>query len=271
MSLHTLELFIMDLDGTIYLGNRLIDGAINLVNEIQKLGKKYVFLTNNSSTGVNQYVQKLCNLGFTNIKKENIVSSSQVTIEYFVKKVPTANIFLLGTDELKTEFLEAGLNITEKKPVDYVVVGFDKTLTFEKLVSACMFINDGASFYATHADLRCPIGSGRYIPDCGSICQLISNTTGVKPTYFGKPEIETVEYIQNRFKFDKSKIAMIGDRWYTDILMANKSGITGILVLSGETKEEDLNRCTVKPDYIFRSVADIYDELKKLSIRKNIH
>jgi len=146
--------------------------------------------------------------------------------------------------------------------IDYLVVGFDTQLTYKKLLDACELIRRGVPFLATNPDLVCPLDGGRYIPDCGSICIMLENATKKKPVFVGKPSSIMVDIISNFKKVEKNKIAMIGDRLYTDIKMAKDSGMVAVLVLSGETRMEDVEASSLKPDLIYGSIKDIYEELK---------
>jgi HAD superfamily hydrolase (TIGR01450 family) len=187
------------------------------------------------------------------VSSKNIVTSGDVTIEYLLENYPLKRVYLVGTPLLEESFRKAGINLV-REDADIVVVSFDLTLTYEKVSKACGFIRRGAVFIATHMDLNCPTEHG-FIPDCGSICAMITASTGVKPRYLGKPFKETIDMIRRISGFKTDEIAIIGDRLYTDIAMGYKNGVTSILVLTGETKPEDVEKSDIKPDFIFPSLG----------------
>jgi HAD superfamily hydrolase (TIGR01450 family) len=161
----------------------------------------------------------------------------------------------VGTPSLQESFEQAGITLVKEEP-DIVVIGFDTTLTYEKLEKACTYIRNGAEFLATHLDINCPIENG-FIPDCGSICNLITTSTGVKPKFLGKPYPETMELVLHKTGFAKEEIAFVGDRIYTDVATGVKNGAMGILVLTGETKLEDVEKSSIKPDAIYESLEEM--------------
>lgn len=246
--------FILDMDGTFYLGDILLEGSLDFVRHIEKMGKDFVFFTNNSSKNALVYKDKLAQMGCF-VEESQIVTSGMVTIEYLKKNFQNSRVFLVGTPMLQEDFRRRGIKLVSDKP-DVVVVGFDTTVTYDKLSSACRFIRDGVPFIATHLDLNCPTENG-FIPDCGAICAFITASTGVEPKYIGKPFYETLEYLIEYIDCSKEDMAFIGDRLYTDIAIGANHGVTSILVLTGETQLEDLETAKVKPDFIFNSLADL--------------
>jgi len=174
-------------------------------------------------------------------------------------------VYLAGTPELEKQFEEAGITLLpgNAPKTDYVVLGFDTTFDFEKADNLCRLIDGGAKFLATNIDRVCPLPGGRFWPDCGSMCAMITHATGVHPEYAGKPFKHTVDYILDKTGASRSKTAIVGDRLYTDIKTAVVGGICGIAVLSGEVTHEEIMNGDVKPDYILNSVADIYRALRE--------
>ncbi|WAM34006.1 HAD-IIA family hydrolase [Caldicellulosiruptor morganii] len=259
------ELFILDMDGTIYLGDRLFEGSREFVELLKENRKEFLFLTNNSSKSSDEYLKKLSKMGI-DIAKENLLTSGQATAIYLngiAKK--TIRAYVVGTVSLKKELESFGINIAEdieKEEVDYLIVGFDTELTYKKLLDACELIRKGIPFLATNPDLVCPLDGGKYIPDCGSICIMLENATKKKPLFIGKPSSIIVDVISKLKNVEKSRIAMIGDRLYTDIKMANDNGMVSILVLSGETAFEDIEKSRLKPTFVYNSIRDIYEDLK---------
>ena len=249
------KLFVLDMDGTIYLGKNPIDGAIDFCERIIKSGRKLMYFTNNASRNPNDYVKKLNSLGFP-CERDMIVTSGDVTIAYLKKYFPGKPVYLVGTPALEESFVQAGITLSEDS--DIVVVSFDLTLTYEKLEKACTLIRNGAKFFSTHPDINCPTEDG-YIPDSGAICGAVTLSTGVEPRYFGKPYAETVEMIETLSGIDRNHAVMVGDRLYTDIALGKKNGMLSMLVMSGETTDEMVEKASdaEKPDLIFASVAKV--------------
>lgn len=248
------KLFVLDMDGTFYLGNTIIDGSLDFIDKLRETGRSFVFFTNNASRAPEFYIRKLKAMG-CEISRGNIITSGDVTIAFLRESFPGRGVMLVGTPDLERSFEEAGISLVQDRP-GAVVVSFDTTLTYEKVSNACRHIRQGAPFIATHMDLNCPTEDG-FIPDCGSICAMITASTGVKPRYLGKPFKETFDMIHRLTGFEKREMAIIGDRLYTDIAAGVQNGVTGVLVLSGETKREDLERSEIKPDFVFGRLADI--------------
>lgn len=252
------KLFVLDMDGTFYLGDRLIEGSLSFIDKLRNTGREFLFFTNNSSRISEFYRKKLSKMG-CEVGEGGVVTSGDVTIKYLKEKYPSARIFLVGTSLLEGSFREGGICLVEDRP-DVVVVGFDTELTYEKVSKACRFIREGALFLATHLDLNCPTEDG-FIPDCGAMCAMITASTGVKPKYLGKPFKETIDIILSMTGYRKDEIVFVGDRLYTDIAIGVNNGVTSILVLSGETTTEDLERSEIRPDFIFSSLRSIADVL----------
>ena len=252
------KLFVLDMDGTFYLGNRIIEGSLQFIDKLRKTGKDYLFFTNNSSRTSEYYIQKLAKMNCS-IGKKQIATSGDVTINYLKKHYSGKKIYLLATPIVEKQFFESGIELDENN-ASAVVVTFDTTLTYDKLSRACTLIRNGSDFICSHPDLNCPTEDG-FIPDCGAMCSFITTSTGVKPKYLGKPNRETVDFIIDRTGLELSDIVFVGDRLYTDIATAYYHGATGLLVLSGETKAEDLEHSEVKPDYVFECLARVIDSL----------
>lgn len=256
------SVFLLDMDGTIYLGNKLIDGAKDFLDKIKFSGKKYIFLTNNASKDKLEYVKKLEKLGIE-ASKDEVFSSADATISYF-KQIGKKRLFLVGNTSLKNQLEEVGFEIiTERnKEIDAVLVSFDTELNYEKLWIACDYLQDGYDYFATHPDFVCPLDAGRIMPDAGSIIELLNACVNRRPIVIGKPESKMIESLTEKYKVDKNDLIMVGDRLYTDIAMGHRAGIKSILVLSGETSLADYEKSDVEADYIFDSVKDIIPEIK---------
>ena len=255
--LKQIELFLLDMDGTIYLDDDVFDGAIEFIEKIRKQNKKYIFLTNNSSRSKESYLEKLNRLGFVS-NSDNIFTSGMAMGIYLNKYYPGKRVYLMGTTSLRNELLNYGINLVEDD-AEIVVAGFDRELTTEKLEKACAFLDSGAIFLATNPDLVCPIANHRYVPDCGSMCIMIENATHKKPFYIGKPNPYMITLLQEKYNIPNDKICVIGDRVYTDIMSGINANVKTICVLSGESTMETINASPKKPDYIFNSIKDLID------------
>ena len=257
-----IQCFLLDMDGTFYLGNKLIDGSLDFVNYLRSEGKKFIFLTNNSSKSSIDYVEKLRMFG-CNVAEEDIFTSGEATTIYLSQIKNNAKIFLLGTKALEDEFISQGfelVNGVETTP-DFVVLGFDQTLTYNKLWLACDLIRDGVPYIATHPDFNCPLEGGKYMPDTGSMIELIKASTGKTPYVVGKPNSYIIEAICLKHGLLKENLAMAGDRLYTDIQTGINANITSILVLSGETRLEDYKQSSIKADYVFNSLKELHQAI----------
>jgi 4-nitrophenyl phosphatase len=258
--LKSIKCFMLDMDGTFYLSNHLLPGALEFMDYLDKKKLDYLFLTNNSSKNREIYTQKIRHLGF-NVDETKVFTSGEATTIYLRKHTEFQNIFLLGTKALEDEFIQAGFILTNEKP-DAVVLGFDTTLTYEKIWKACDLIRNGLPYIATHPDFNCPTETG-FMPDIGSFMALIEASTGRKAdVIIGKPYHHIVDSVVDKTGYSLDEIVMIGDRLYTDIALG-KAGIKTILVLSGETKSEDLEYSEFKPDIVVNDLKDLLDQLEK--------
>lgn len=259
--LKQVKCFILDMDGTFYLGDRILDGSLEFLESVKKCNKNFYFFTNNSSRNSRYYQKKLKRMGCT-VKGEDILTSNQVIIRYLNNNQKGKKIYLVGNDYLREDFKKAKIELVEDNP-DIVVVGFDTTLEYQSVSQACHYIRNGISFYAVNPDFNCPTETG-FIPDCGSICALITASTGKKPIVFGKPSHYTLKYILEHTNLEEEDIAYIGDRLYTDIAMGEGNKMNTILVLSGETKKEDLATSSIQPDLVYDSLKAIKKTLDLL-------
>lgn len=258
-SLAKVRTFLLDLDGTFYLGNQLFPWSERFIRTVTDLGKDYRFVTNNSSRHSRYYAAKISKLGIP-ATPEQIFTSGEATIYFLKKNGITSSVFLLGTPELEEEFGSAGFKLTDASP-EAVVLGFDMTLNYDKLRTACALIREGIPFFATHPDLNCPTPEGP-IPDCGAMIAAIKASTGLGPVIIGKPYPAMVEALCAKYGLAPEEVAMVGDRLYTDIAMGQNAGIATILVLSGETRLEDLDGSEFQPDFIARDLGEVADWLQ---------
>lgn len=257
--LKKIKLFVLDMDGTFYLSDDIIPGSLEFLRKVQAVGKQYMFFTNNSSRTSADYIEKLAKMD-CQITSRDIMTSGDVTIQYLNTYYKGKKVYLMGTEKLRQSFLDAGICLVDHKQPDVAVAAFDMELTYDKLTQICNYVRNGAVFLATHLDINCPTATG-FIPDCGAFCAAIARSTGMAPKYLGKPFEETLHMILNRTGFSRSEVAFVGDRLYTDVATGVKNGAAGILVLSGETKYEDIASSEVKPDAVFQNLAEIAEYL----------
>ena len=252
--------YALDMDGTIYLGEQWIEGAREFLEAVERTGKQYVFLTNNSSKGPENYVEKLGRMGLC-VDKSRIVTSGQATIDYLKRNYPGKRVFLLGNELLTKEFLEEGIELSEDE-AEVVVTGFDTSLTYAKMCKVCDYVRAGLPYIATHPDFNCPTETG-FIPDAGAIHAFIHASSFRYPDHVvGKPSGDIMDYLARRMGVTKEETAMVGDRLYTDVAAGVNNGYTGILVLSGEATMEDVQSSEVVPDLIFSSVKEMKQYLR---------
>ena len=252
--LNDIRCFLLDMDGTFFLGDRLLPGALDFMAYLQEHGLDYLFLTNNSSSHAGLYAEKIGKMGF-DVPVERIFTSGAATTIYLRKKKPHAKIYLVGTQALEDEFIKSGFFLTDDDP-DFAVLGFDTSLTYEKLCKICDFVRAGKPYIATHPDINCPVPGG-FIPDIGSFIALVASSTGRQPdVIIGKPNGHIVDAVVQKTGYPKSQIIMIGDRLYTDIALG-RAGIRTGLVLSGETKCKDLEGSKFRPDFVVENLGDL--------------
>ena len=254
------KLFLFDMDGTIYEEDRIFDGTIDLLNLIKERGGRYIFITNNSSKSVVDYIEKVGKMGIT-ATEEDFFTSSQATALYFKKKYPNDLIYCQGTKSLIAELRSKGLKVTEEQEdgIKVVLTGFDTELNFEKLRNTCQILTEReVDYYATNPDLVCPVSFG-FVPDNGSVAVMIKNATGKYPTFIGKPETMMVDIVCEKFGVSKDDAVIIGDRLYTDIQTGINAKMCNICVLTGEATLEDIEEGDIKPMYVFESVRVLHD------------
>ncbi len=257
------RLFLLDMDGTIYKDDLLFDGTLQLLNYIENIKGKYIFITNNSSKSVTEYIAKLKRLGIKT-DKNNFFTSTQATVLFLKNNFPGQKIYCQGTFSMIEELKNAGIDLTTKcnDDVKVVLVGFDTELSFEKLNETCKILSTKeVEFIATNPDLRCPVAYG-FVPDCGSIVQMIENATGKRPVFIGKPQPTMITTAMEKFGANINETVVIGDRLYTDIASGINAGIDTVCVLSGETTIKDIKSSDIIPTYTFHSVLDFWRTLE---------
>jgi phosphoglycolate/pyridoxal phosphate phosphatase family enzyme len=258
------KLFLFDMDGTLYLGEQLFDFTKELLDVIRSRGCRAMFMTNNSSKSVTDYLKKLERLGIS-AQREDFITSAQATAYYLQKHFPGKRLYVCGTQSLKKELETEGFPVTKVlEDVEVIVMGFDTELTFKKLddVSKLLSTRPDIPYIATHPDLVCPTEYGS-VPDCGSVCEMIFNATGKRPVVIGKPSALMPELAMERMGYSKEETAVIGDRLNTDIKSGLNAGITTMLVLSGEATTETLAASMDKPHLVLEDAGEILRVLKQ--------
>lgn len=258
-----IKLFLFDMDGTLYLGDRLYPFTNDLLTSIKEAGGRYLFMTNNSSKSVEDYVLKLERLGIK-ATAEDFLTSSQATAYYLKLHHKGDRLYVCGTESLKQEFIKEGFTVTDKvEETDCIVMGFDTELTFKKLHDVSFMLSTREIPYiATNPDYVCPTEFGS-VPDCGSVCDMIFNATGKRPLFIGKPSPLMPQLAMDKFGAEKEQTALVGDRIYTDIKSGLNAGILSILVMSGETDEKILAESADKPDLILKDAGEIITYINK--------
>lgn len=257
-----IKLFLFDMDGTLYLGERLYDFTVELLQTIKKNGGRYMFMTNNSSKSVADYILKLEKLGI-NACEEDFITSSQATVFYLKNNHPNAKLYVCGTKSLKEELRKNGFCVTENtEDTECIVMGNDTELTFKKLHDiSYMLCTRELPYIATNPDYVCPTEFGS-VPDCGSVCDMIFNATGKRPKFIGKPEALMPELAMKMTGYGKTETAVIGDRIYTDVKSGINAGTVSILVMSGETTYKILEESPDKPDLVLEDCGVILEIIK---------
>jgi len=252
--LSDLHYFLLDMDGTVYLGPKAIAGAREFIRFLRSTDRRFLFFTNNPTRDAAAYSDKLAGMGIET-DPEDILTSGEATARYLANQTQFRRPYVVGTASLIAELERMGLRHTETEP-DVVVLAFDTTLTYQKLERACLLLREGTPYIATNPDKVCPTDYG-YIPDCGATAALLEAATGCTPKYIGKPNFEMVHMGLEKLGAERDATCMVGDRLYTDMEMAYHAGITSVLVLSGETREQDVKRALRQPDYVLPSVAEL--------------
>ncbi|MBR1810535.1 MAG: HAD-IIA family hydrolase [Clostridia bacterium] len=263
LDVKNMNFWLFDMDGTLYLGDILFDFTIPLLEYLKAAGKKYLFMTNNSSKSVADYVKKLARLGIPAVE-DDFITSAQATAYYLEKHHKNDYIYVEGTNSLKDALKRHHFNITDQysEDVTCVVSGFDTELTFQKLEDLSkLLLNQDIAYIATNPDLVCPTEYG-YVPDCGSVSEMIYNATGRRPKFIGKPSPLMPQLAMEKWGYRKEETIVVGDRIYTDIKSGINAGINTALVLSGETTKQVLDESPDKPTAVYKDCGEILQLLK---------
>lgn len=257
--------WLLDMDGTITLGEEVLPGAAAFFENIRH--SEYIFVTNNSSHSVDHYLRRLNRLGIP-AERRQLLTSTDALAACLKKLGPTGRrpaVYPVGTPDFESDLSAAGIDLVHQrqKPIDFVVLGFDTTLIYEKLDIACDYIRSGVPYLAANPDKVCPLADGKVLPDCGALVAFMETCTGQTPIrIIGKPDPAMAEMIIADRHYQPDELAMVGDRLYTDIEFARRAGITGVAVLSGETTLEEIAGSDFKPDFIFKDIGELADCLR---------
>lgn len=255
MTLQDVKCFLLDMDGTFYLGNNLIEGSLDFIDKVRATGRDFLFLTNNSSHNADFYVKRLHGMGL-DVPREKILTSGEATADKLNQLYPGKRAFVLGNEYLIEEFSQMGVIVDQENP-EIVVIGYDTTLDYKKMTRVCDLVRAGLPYIATHPDFNCPTETG-FAPDIGAIMAFIEASAFRRPELIvGKPNTGIVEAALRRTGLKTGEMAMVGDRLYTDIETGLRSGMLSILVMSGETTEEMLAKSETVPDLKFGRLADM--------------
>ena len=255
------RLFLLDMDGTLYLDDALFPGTLPFLRRIREKCGRYLFLTNNSSRGADAYVEKLRRLGIKSTPEDFLTSVDALIL--FLRKGDYQGkpLYAAGTESFRSQLRQAGFPVTaERDEAEVLICGFDTELTFQKLEDACILLNRGVEFLATNPDWVCPTWYG-YVPDCGSVCEMLFRATGRRPKVIGKPQPEMALLAMESTGFSPEETVLVGDRLYTDIACAANAGIDSVLVLSGESSRNDLKTSEVHPRWVLQDVAELTENM----------
>ena len=265
MKLRKKRLFLLDMDGTIYIDDRLFDGVTDFLAYIRASGGRYLFLTNNSSRGVEGYIEKLAHLGI-HATQADFLTSVDAAIACLQQEYAGKKCYVQGTRSFYEQLQSASISVTDRleDDIDILLSGFDRELTFQKLEDSCILLNRGVEWLATNPDWVCPTWYGS-VPDCGSVCQMLTNATGRKPRFIGKPQPEMVYLAMQKTGFTPEQTVVIGDRIYTDIACGVNAKVDSIFVLSGEGVLSDIETYDIHPTWVYPDIAALINEMEGIS------
>ena len=261
-SLRGKRFFLLDMDGTIYLGDRLFDGTVDFLNYVCTSGGKYLFLTNNSSRSVEAYIERMARFGIQTQRDDFLTSVDALCVYLEKHGYRSKRLYAFGTASFRRQLSDAGFSVTDRLEdgIDALVCGFDTELTFRKLEDACILLTRGVDFIAANPDWVCPTAWG-YVPDCGSVCEMLFRATGRRPVFIGKPQPEMALLAMEKYGYRPEETVVVGDRIYTDIACGLNAGIAAALVLSGESTMRDVEASAEKPTHIYQDIRAILQDL----------
>ena len=254
--------FLVDMDGTFFVGEKLLPGALEFIATLKRQGKPYLFLTNNSTRRGDQYAEKISRLGLPT-GADQVLTSGEATARHVLARRTERRAYVVGTPALEQEFRDFGFELDVTSP-EIAILGFDTTLTYDKLWRLCNFVRAGLPYVATHPDLNCPTEDG-FKPDIGAMIAFVKASTGREPdVVVGKPNRMIAEAAAEKLGLPLDSLAMVGDRLYTDIALGQSAGIPAVLVWTGETRPDDLAGSAFKPDYVFDHLGGVAAWLEKI-------
>lgn len=257
------KLFLLDIDGTISFDSTLFDGSMDFLQQVNANGGKYVFITNNSTKSIADYITKFEKWEIP-VDETSFLTASYATALYLKENYGEDLLFVLGTTSFIKELRSFGLNVTEELEdgIKAAVVGFDNELNYEKLTKICELLQTReVDYLATNPDLVCPVGFG-FVPDCGAICGMIETAVKRKPRYIGKPNPVIVEMAMKNNGYNPEDVLVIGDRLYTDIACGINAGVDTAVVFTGEAQMEDLKDTEFVPTYYSDNIREMYECIK---------
>jgi HAD superfamily hydrolase (TIGR01450 family) len=259
------KLSLLDMDGTLYLGDRLFPATPPFLDALRAAGARYLFLTNNSSRGTGSYVQKLGRMGISACE-EDFFTSTDAACAYLRANYNGVKIYALGTESFRRHLKQEGFPVTDRleDDIDCLLMGYDTELTYQKLIDASILLGRGVTYLATNPDWVCPTAFG-YVPDCGAMAQALEHATGRLPLFLGKPQPEIALLAMEKAGASPEETVLVGDRIYTDIACGRRAGIASILVFSGETTREILLESDIRPDIAIEDVSEITAALRAIS------
>ena len=257
-SLREKKLFLLDMDGTIYLDGALFPGTLPFLEHVKRIGGRTLFLTNNFSRSVEAYAARLAGMGIA-VERRDFLTSTDALIAGLKQRSPYRLCYAFGTESFRNQLRESGIPVTDRlsEGIDCLLIGFDTELTFQKLEDACILLNRGVDFLATNPDWVCPTWYGS-VPDCGSVCEMLSRAAGRRPRVIGKPQPAMALLALERTGFTPEQAVMVGDRLYTDIAGGVNAGIDTAFVLSGEGRPADLETSPAQPTWVFADIAALH-------------
>ncbi|MDR0326255.1 MAG: iron-containing alcohol dehydrogenase [Oscillospiraceae bacterium] len=253
-ALSGVKCFVLDMDGTIYLEGRLFPFTGDFLDQVRENGRDFVFFTNNSSQNTAYYLNKLEDMGIP-VPPEKLLMSTHVLLDWLKGNAPGRRAFVAGAKPLIEDFGEAGYIVTGDSP-DFAVLGFDRDMNYPRLTALCDFARAGLPVFGVNMDYNCPVEGG-YIPDCGALAAAVRASAGTEIEFFGKPSRRTLEYIIRQTGYKEEELCFVGDRLYTDIAVAMGTKARSVLVLSGETKREDLQGSPFVPDLVVEDLEEL--------------
>lgn len=259
MELNKKKFFLLDMDGTLYLDDNVFDGTLDFLDKVKSNGGRYLFVTNNSSKSTDVYLKKLERLGIK-AAEGDFLTSTDATILYLKNNFPGRKFYCIGTKCFEDQLKFAGIDVTTERDDDIfgIVMGNDNELTFKKLEDACVLLLKDIKYIATNPDWVCPTSFG-YVPDCGSIAEMLWRASGKRPYFIGKPRPEMLTLAMEKYGYSKEETVMVGDRVYTDIAAGYNAGVDTVFVLSGEGTLRDANETDTPPTYIMKNIKELCD------------